>query len=149
MMVQFDSMTPARPVGEDLLWSNSIIGWIAERSVEGVACADWVVAVADRLGRRPDFLWGAAFLRSDFHRTNIDSTSGMRPIGRVVRRHLPGLYWLNLFGPAYVDLIGTDRLLTTDAAESREIGQSVMVRSWDEPEDGDDALRRHLTEQLG
>jgi hypothetical protein len=71
-----------------------------------------VTRVATTLVNHPDFLWGAAFDRDGFRARNLDETSGARALGRDMSKALPGLYWLNLFGAPYVDLIGVERLRT-------------------------------------
>jgi hypothetical protein len=46
-----------------------------------------------------------------------------------LRLNIPDLCWLTIFGPPYIQLFGRDKLLSTPAAEVRELGdQSVLVK---------------------
>jgi hypothetical protein len=57
----------------------------------------------------------------------IDDETGVRAIGRLLSKSLPGLYWLNYFGPLYVDLIGRERLLAAPAYEVKPLGEGVLL----------------------
>jgi hypothetical protein len=39
---------------------------------------------------------------------------------------LPGLYWINVFGPPFVRVVGKDRLLASPAFEVQELGDDVV-----------------------
>src|SRR5581483_7850947 len=43
------------------------------------------------------------------------------------QRCLPDVYWLNVFGPSYVDLFGRDRLLSVPVGEAREIRSELIA----------------------
>lgn len=45
-----------------------------------------------------------------------------------LRRNVPDLYWLTLFGKPYVELLGKETLLSTPAAEVREVGEGVLLQ---------------------
>ncbi len=46
-----------------------------------------------------------------------------------LRLNIPDLCWLTIFGPPYIQLFGRDNLLSTPAAEVRELDdQSVLVK---------------------
>jgi uncharacterized protein YaiI (UPF0178 family) len=59
----------------------------------------------------------------------------MRALGRDVRKSLPGVFWLNVFGPAYVDLIGAERLRNASVATNSVLVNNVLVRAYAKPED--------------
>ena len=49
---------------------------------------------------------------------------------------LKDIYWINIFGRAYVDMIGRDTMLQCSAYEIREIGQDlILMRTSDAPPD--------------
>jgi hypothetical protein len=69
----------------------------------------------------------------------------MRAIGRDMRTSLPGLYWLNVFGPQYVDLIGERRILRAPADSAERCGDHVVVRTYCNAEDWEAQTEtRHL-----
>lgn len=103
LTIRFDSQTPLFRMGNTWLWSNSIDA--TPKRVEGMDRNDWIRSLALRLAGEPDFLWGAAYLSTEFHASNIDTRGGQKAIGRNARRHLTGLYWLNLFGSTYTALM--------------------------------------------
>lgn len=67
-------------------------------------------------------------LEQEFDVKNISrSEGGTEAIGVDLTEALPGLYWLNYFGPPYVKLIGRERLLSAPAFEVAPIGNGVIV----------------------
>lgn len=152
--VRFDTQAPAMPIGSDWLWSNSIGMTVYTPRLEGHQRSRWTERFAADLSQHPDFLWGAAYLRQEFSASNLDTSEGMRAIGRDVRRHLPGVFWLNLFGKPYRDLIGIQALGTAPAAVLDEDNHRVILRAFESPEDWSDGLgakeqlRRHLGDDI-
>jgi hypothetical protein len=71
----------------------------------------------------------------------------IRAVGRNFDKYLPGLFAHNYFGPPYVGLIGEDALLSAPAAETRKIGDGVLLvvepdpERWDTPQ----AMSRNQT----
>jgi hypothetical protein len=149
--VRFDTTAPAMPIGSDWLWSNSIGMVISTGRLEGRQRAGWMEQFAAALSQHPDFLWGAAYLADEFDASNLDTTDGMQAIGRDVRRHLPGVFWLNVFGKPYRDLIGDRALRTAPAAVIHEDEHSVVLRAFESPEYWSDsvAVKERLRQHLG
>ena len=58
----------------------------------------------------------------------------MWALGRDVRRALPGLFWLNVFGPPYVNLIGRDTLGSVPTAVTHR-GATVVAELYPTPAD--------------
>lgn len=136
LTVRFDEHTPAMRSGDRWLFSNSIGGWVGAERVDGVPRLSWVRQVCLRLADHPDFLWGAAFDGGEFRARNLhDDDKGQWAIGRDVRRSLPGLFWLNLFGPPYRDLIGVDALRSAPATTAVESVHSMSLELYDDPAD--------------
>lgn len=151
LSIDFDSMVPARPIGRAWLWSNSIGGRLSAPRVEGTDRQEWVCQLAEELTTTTTMLWGAAYLHPEFASSNLDTREGMRAIGRDVRTALPGVYWLNIFGPPYLDLIGEQRLLLGTAETARRSGDHVTIRTYRDAEDweANDKARNLLKAALG
>jgi hypothetical protein len=64
-----------------------------------------------------------------------DASHGIRALGRDVRRFLPGIYWLNVFGRPYRDLIGRGWLLSAPAAPVEQSGSQVIIQAYPDAED--------------
>ena len=154
LSIHFDTQAPAMPIGSSWLWSNSIGVTVSTARVEGEKRSTWVQELAGDMARHPHFLWGAAYLSGEFAASNLDTEGGLRAIGRDVRRHLPGVYWLNLFGSPYVELIGLPRLRTAPAARVQQDGQCAVLQAYDVPEEwphrleAKQRLRHHLGDDL-
>lgn len=154
MSVRFDTHVPAMRMGSNWLWSNSIGMTVSTARIEGSQRSSWIEQFAADLSKHPDFLWGAAYLRQEFEASNLDTSEGMSAIGRDVRRHLPGVFWLNIFGKPHRDLIGVQALRTAPAAVLDEDEHRVILRAFESPEDwpdglgAKDQLRRHLGDDI-
>jgi hypothetical protein len=132
--VDFDSMIPARPSGSQWLWSNSVGASVKPTRVEGVSRPDWICSLARELAEDENFLWGAAYLDEEFPASNLDTTRGLRAIGRDVRRYLPGLYWLNFFGAAYTELMDVIAAEAMGVGNWQRIGQTLTLECHGDPE---------------
>jgi hypothetical protein len=151
LSVRFDTEVPAMRIGRAWLWSNSIGASVSVPAVEGLARAAWLEELAIRLASEATFLWGAAYVHGEFTASNLDTSHGARAIGRDVRRHLPGVYWLNLFGQPYVDLIGTNVQSLHGIAAVRDVGDAILIKAYEAPEDwqGQEHHRRALAAAIG
>jgi len=154
LSIDFDEYVPCQPMGDKWLFSNNVGGTFGPQRVAGLARKDWVQALVKGLGDDPRLLWGAAFLRSEFASRNLHSgADGMWALGRDVRKSLPGVFWLNVFGSAYVDLIGSERLRNAPAATTNVLGNNFLVRAYAKPEDWSTDLgishQRQLVDYLG
>ena len=146
LSIEFDSMIPVRPIGRTWLWSNSIVGRLSAPRVEGTDRQAWVCQLAEELTTTTTMLWGAAYLHPEFASSNLDTSRGMRAIGRDVRTALPGIYWLNIFGPPYIDLIGERRLLDVAAQTAMRNGDHVTIQPYRDAEDWE--TNEHARHQL-
>lgn len=135
LSVSFDQYVPAKPIGDNWLFSNNIMVQIRGLAVEGSARGRWALAMLTELGADPRVLWGAGFLGSEFRAKNLhDGPDGVWALGRDVRVSLPGLFWANVFGAPYLALIGRDRL-TSAPAQVMAASENVLLVVHDEPED--------------
>lgn len=72
--------------------------------------------------------YGNARLSEEFDSKNmLNDEEGVRAIGLKLDESLPGLYWLNYFGPPYTKLIGKDRLLSCPAYSVEAVGEGVLI----------------------
>jgi hypothetical protein len=151
LSIDFDTLAPARPSGDQWLWSNSIGGRISPATVEGLARQQWLLRFTYRLAAQTDIVWGAGYHHAEFAATNLDTSHGIRAIGRDVRQYLPGVYWLNVFGRPYRDLIGTEELLSAPAVTADQVGSHVIIQACQDAEDwaGNQASRHALQTELG
>ncbi len=77
---------------------------------------------------------------------------GGRAHGTDRKRHLPGIYWANFFGPAYVAFFGVERLRSAPAFEVRRNSRFWVLLTaaspftWESPETAqrEMKLREHL-----
>lgn len=134
LSVRFDEYTPARPSGDRWLFSNSVSATTSGARVGRLRASDWIEQLVRVLGEHPSVLWGAAFEHGEFQLRNLHTEGGgMWAVGRDVRRSLPGLYWLNVFGPAYVKLIGSNTLRSAPAYAVTSLGDAVAVQLYEQP----------------
>ena len=57
----------------------------------------------------------------------------IQAVGIDASKGLPGLYWINFFGPPYRDLIGYDRFVTAPAAVVCVVDDGVLLRLHNDP----------------
>jgi hypothetical protein len=105
--------------------------------VDRLAAVDWVRAFFEQSVTVLPVLYARAYLDQEFEAKNrVPGTV----VGVDLRRHLPGLYWLNYLGPPYVGLIGRDRLLSSPAFHVGASADGVILQldespeAWDRPE---------------
>jgi hypothetical protein len=68
-------------------------------------------------------------------RTNPNGGTTEQMLGDDPDRGLPGLYWLNLFGPRYVDWLGRDRFAALDATVEPLADGAMLVQFGATPDD--------------
>lgn len=108
---------------EDWTWSNGIALHLSGDRIEGLALGDWIRETVRALVTVVPTDYGSAQLLEELHTKNMSRRGGgYRAIGTDISAALPGLYWLNVFGAPYVDLIGRERLVTAPAHEIRDMG---------------------------
>lgn len=152
--MHFDQFHPGMPMGDKWLWSNSLSGHIEASVIDRVPAAEWVGALVEAFAQHPAMLWAAAYSSDEWHDRNMhDGADGMWALGRDIRRSLPGLFWLNVFGKPYIDHIGRSRLLALPMNMAEAIGDAVLVRLYETPDDwsSDESRSNHqrTAERLG
>jgi hypothetical protein len=146
LVIDFDEYVPCRPSGDQWLFSNTVGGWIGAGTIARISRTDWVLSLVERLGEHPQLLWGAAFVGSEFSERNLhNDADGMWALGRDVRRCLPGVFWLNVFGSAYVHTIGEQQIRTVPTGTVHALGDNLMVQVYSGPEEWstEDGRARH------
>jgi hypothetical protein len=125
--------------------------------IEGMSAAHWIYQVFMEMVEAFEPLWGAVSSHPEYDAKVMgvfpsdSSTPGAwGAVGYDFGRALPGLFWINFFGPRYVELIGRERLLGAPAVEAREVGRGVLVVTRSDPyEWGSEHARRSLEDVLG
>jgi hypothetical protein len=153
LSVGFDAYVPAMPMGDKWLWSNNVRASVSVAKVNGTIAAEWITEMLRDLAGHPSLLWGAAYVDKEFRASNLhDGPDGTWAIGRDVRRHLPGVFWLNVFGKPYLDLIGEDNLHAAAAvADVDSIDGNAFIRAYADPARWNEAAdqRKRLRAALG
>jgi hypothetical protein len=135
LKVRFDEYVPAMPMGDKWLFSNSVSFSTTRSRLASTQAHEWIRALLYTLASGSDVLRGAAWDDDEFRASNLhDGEEGVWALGRDVRRSLPGLFWLNAFGPPYVDLIGRATFDTVPASVAH-VGSSVVVELYPSPGD--------------
>jgi hypothetical protein len=97
-------------------------------AVEDRPCSDWAHDLFEALIGRLPIRYANARLDAEYSAKNmIEDESSAMAIGANIVKAIPGLYWLNYFGDAYVKLIGQQRLLSAPAYEVNQIGGGVLI----------------------
>jgi hypothetical protein len=101
---------------------------VYEPIVEGQPTCAWAREMFEALPRRLPIRHGNVRTREEYTAKNmIDDETGVRAIGPNLADGLKGLYWLNYFGPPYVELIGRERLLSAPAYEVKQVGDGILL----------------------
>jgi hypothetical protein len=96
-------------------------------NVEGTPTAIWTRLFFEEAVSRLQVRYAYATTKG-FEAKNIDkSGTGRRAIGVKLSKSLPGLYWLNFFGPEYVQLFGRDRVLEPASDAGQPVGSGLMI----------------------
>lgn len=134
LTVDFDQYEVARPRGRQWSFSNTIVISTGLDRIERRPAPEWMSDVARAVADHPGLLWGAGYDDAELRHRNLDETAGMVAIGRDVRASLPGVFWLNLFGRPYLDLIGRQRVLGAHAHRVVAGEHLVMVQAFAAPD---------------
>lgn len=123
-------------------------------TIEGRATAAWVRDFFEEVSTRLPTRFAKAHLVEEFYAKNMhDDSAGAWALNAGFLDGLPGLYWLNYFGPTYCDLIGRERLLSAPATEVKAAGDGVLIgldpspRAWTTPQY--QQLEQAVIEHLG
>jgi hypothetical protein len=114
--------------GDRWTWGNQIVLQVGRSKIEGLPAAVWVRRALEDLSEGLSPFYGHAELHEEYDAKNmVHDDDGTRAVGVDVRRHLPGLYWLNFFGRPYCQLIGEENILGAPAPEIRRVDAGILV----------------------
>jgi hypothetical protein len=143
--------------GDSWTWGNRIVLQVGRSKVEGVSAPVWTRRAFEKLCQGLSPVHGHAEFHEEYDAKNmVHDDGGTRAVGVNVRRHLPGLYWLNFFGRPYCELVGEERILGAPAEEARRVDAGVLVAldespaNWnsDSYKSVEDRVRSHLGEEF-
>ena len=109
--------------------SNRLSIEIIDRAeVEGQDPTTWAREFFRALPAVLPVRYGIGHSAEEFEAKNIDKAGGgVRAAGVGLSKSLPGLYWLNFFGPPYVRLTGEERLLAAPAPDVERVDNGVLI----------------------
>lgn len=127
-------------VGANNVNDKPVHSWAEEFFLEAVA----------RLSTR----YGCAYAIDEFEAKNLVRTEGgVSAVGVRIGAAIPGVYWLNFFGDAYLEMAGLDRFLSLPAGVVLRNPKGVIVRLADTPHEWQDReyvdAARQIVEHLG
>lgn len=99
--------------------------------------------------------YGRVYCKADYREKNlVQGAVAANAVGNDLRKHLPGIYWANFFGPRYVDFFGEDRLLAAPAHKVEWLGEAgILLLVSESPFEYDDpevkATEQAVVEHLG
>jgi hypothetical protein len=109
--------------------ANDITLELYERAtVEDQPTAVWARRMFETVASALPVRYGNVHTKEEFAAKNMEiTTQRTRALQPPIVHALPGLYWLNFFGPTYLRLIGRERVLGAPAYEVKALGQGVLA----------------------
>ena len=138
-------------------WDNWISLKVRGKTVRGVRALTWSRTAFMRCARDLGSSVGSCSLSEEWWSKRMVETDEATYAARVDElTQIPGLFWLNAFGPYYVDLVGKDKLLTAPAHSVEEVDGTIVLTlaeqatEWksDAYRATEAAVRKHLGEEL-
>jgi hypothetical protein len=144
------------PLGSTRSLGNRIALQVRRPKVEGYAGHAWLRETFETLCARLSPAWGHACHPAEYWEKVMSDEPRIEAVGRDFGRFLPGLFWLNLFGRRYRQLIGDERLRSTLAERVAVIGEGMLIalgsdpQQWNTPDyaRAEKQARDHLGPQL-
>jgi hypothetical protein len=139
VIISVDAFPYARISGEMSL-NNDFAVQVRRPKVAGRPAAQWSADFFAEACATISPVWATTQASSEYDQKVMNDGPGTWAEGRNFDKYLPGLFAHNYFGPPYVDLIGQDALLSAPAAETRKIGDGVLLvvepdpERWDTPQ---------------
>jgi hypothetical protein len=122
----------------------------------GNSAGDWLAAWFEAAVGALNLRYANGYSDEERESKNIvNDSEGYRAVGVDFHTALPGLYWLNFFGPEYVALIGKGRLLSAPAHRALEFDTGIFLQmhanadEWSLPQGiaGEQKVEAHLGAQ--
>lgn len=133
VVVAFDELVLS-PMGTRKLLGNRIALQVRRPTVAGTPGAEWLASTFETLCARLAPAWGHAEHPAEYWAKVMSESPHVEAIGRDFGRYLPGVFWLNFFGPAYLARIGADRFAALPPGFTMTVGTGRLVRLATAPE---------------
>lgn len=116
-------------LGQRKLFGNQIALQVRRATVAGRPGADWLAEMFEALCARLVPAWGHAGHAGEYWAKVMSESPRIEAVGRDFGQYLPGVFWLNFFGPAYTKCIGPQRFaaLPTEFVTSVATGRLVRL----------------------
>lgn len=134
---------------------NSIgIEIVGAKKVNGKPVHSWAKEFFLEAVARLSIRYGCAYSNDEFEAKNLVRTEGgVSAVGVRIGAAIPGVYWLNFFGDAYLEMVGLERFLSLPAGAAHRNPKGVIVRLADTPNEWQDReyvdAARRIVEHLG
>jgi hypothetical protein len=115
-------------LGECKLFGNRIALQVRRATVAGRPGATWLAEVFETLCTRLVPAWGQAGHAGEYWAKVMSQSPRIEAVGRDFGRYLPGVFWLNFFGPAYTTRIGPGRFAALPTEFVTSVATSRLVR---------------------
>lgn len=123
-----------RPIGDARIWGNSITIQVCRAKPQGGPASRWARQfLIDAASSLPSLWYATAAMQEETDAKNLDQSRGVRAIGVDISRALPGLYWLNYFGPRFSHAIGKDKLLALTDVSIERVEAGIVVQLSKDP----------------
>lgn len=137
LYLNHDDAVLLRMLSGEVMFKNYFVLAVSQKKIFGYPKHGWIREFFAATCANPDMWYAHAEMDEHYTALNMDLSHGMRAVGLDAGKALPGLYWLNYFGPPYSEMIGRDRLLSAPATIARACGLGVLLQISDGPEGWD------------
>jgi len=108
--------------------------------IEGRSIPNWCRRFFQAISEVLPIRYAKGYDNNEFQAKNMhEGDDGSWAVGMNFHNHLPGVYWLNCFGPEYIELIGKGKLLSAPAYEVIETANGVVMSLSESPDEWDTA----------
>jgi len=116
------------------LFGNEIALQIRRSKIESKDSIAWAEEIFEAICAAISPLHGVVHTWDEYDSKNMSHEGGgLEAVGVDASKHLSGIYWLNFFGKPYLDLIGSEVLLTAPAVKACKLDEGVMIKLDDDP----------------
>lgn len=135
---------------------NTIRMEVRRPRVQGISSTRWLREATQSLCQALSPAWASARHPGEHWAKVMSDGPRVEELGRDFGRYLPGVFWLNFFGPPYRDLVGVTRLRAAPGRWIAMVGGGAVVevdsnpRAWDTPSYAvaEQRIRDHLGPNL-
>jgi hypothetical protein len=102
-------------------------------AIEGGSAIEWAKRCFREAVDRLPVRLARGCLSEEFDAKNLVMDSGCYAIGVQIQVAIPGMYWLNYYGPAYLEFIGRERWLSMPAPVVESHPKGVLISLGESP----------------